>query len=332
MPLNTPKVSIVVPTKDRLFLLKLTVTSIQNQTDCRWECLFVDDGSSKDTILWMKNTCQSDPRFRLIEKDFSNSSGACASRNLGLNHSRASLIIFLDSDDLLPNDRVAKSIDLHQKAPELDAVIFQYANFSFQPGDMAFTSNSSTEDDNSALFLKTRNPWMTTCPTWRKTTLLQIEGWNEKAQVWQDWELHVRALAAGLCYQIVPDMGYYFRQHPLSRISNHESKTDRWLHISDTFLLLIEKLPRNQWRRDYLHPLEFLAVQISEKLIQTGSTGAHNFFDRCCKQLETPFLTRLFLRFFLFARRVELGISWRLEMLPRWVLGPDYSGSLPPEF
>ena len=59
-----PSVSVVIPTFDRLSLLKHAVASVQTQTETDWELIVVDDGSSDETVDWLKEN--SDRRITTI--------------------------------------------------------------------------------------------------------------------------------------------------------------------------------------------------------------------------------------------------------------------------
>ena len=55
-------VSIVIPTKNRLGLLKEALASVKDQTFSNWETLVVDDGSSDGTLEWVEAAGKHDPR------------------------------------------------------------------------------------------------------------------------------------------------------------------------------------------------------------------------------------------------------------------------------
>jgi glycosyltransferase involved in cell wall biosynthesis len=97
-------VAVVVPTFNRLSLLRQTVTSLRAQTlrDC--EFILVDDRSGDETRNFLHSVSSSDSRFRVIEKSSDEARGAQSSRNIGIDAVKAESIVFLDSDDLLASD------------------------------------------------------------------------------------------------------------------------------------------------------------------------------------------------------------------------------------
>ena len=90
-----PKVSVIIPTYNRLPLLEEAVDSVLAQGFEDMELIVVDDGSTDGTAEEMKKY---GGRVRLLQP--SGNKGASAARNKGILHARGKYIAFLDSDDL----------------------------------------------------------------------------------------------------------------------------------------------------------------------------------------------------------------------------------------
>ncbi len=90
-----PKVSVIIPTYNRLRMLKEAVDSVLAQDFEDMELIVVDDGSADGTGEEMKRY---GGRVKLIQH--SESRGVSAARNRGILHARGKYIAFLDSDDL----------------------------------------------------------------------------------------------------------------------------------------------------------------------------------------------------------------------------------------
>ena len=93
-----PKISIYLPTYNRLSLLKRAVESLKNQTFAKFEVLIVDDGSTDGTLHYLQELSSSDSRFIVVEKK-GRARGACVSRNLAIESARGVFITGLDDDD-----------------------------------------------------------------------------------------------------------------------------------------------------------------------------------------------------------------------------------------
>jgi glycosyltransferase involved in cell wall biosynthesis len=90
-----PKVSVIIPTYDRLSMLKEAVNSVLAQDFEDFELIVVDDGSTDGTADEMKRY---GGRVRLLHH--SENKGVSAARNQGILHAKGKYIAFLDSDDL----------------------------------------------------------------------------------------------------------------------------------------------------------------------------------------------------------------------------------------
>jgi glycosyltransferase involved in cell wall biosynthesis len=92
-------VSIVVPAYNAAAFVDLTVDSIKQQTETRWECVIVDDGSTDGTLAVIRHATADDGRFRIIAQV---NQGASAARNAGYRATNANApwVTFMDSDDV----------------------------------------------------------------------------------------------------------------------------------------------------------------------------------------------------------------------------------------
>ena len=92
-------VSVVIPTYNRLPILKKCLDALENQTFINtiydYEIVVVDDGSTDGTVDWLNNNIQSFPHLRLFEQSHG---GPAQGRNLGVDKSKGDVIIFIDSD------------------------------------------------------------------------------------------------------------------------------------------------------------------------------------------------------------------------------------------
>ena len=92
--------SVIIPTYNRLHLLKQTIGSLMKQTISDFEIIVVDDGSEDGTAEYIAD----------IEKDgsiipvFQSNRGPAAARNAGLKRARGTYIAFTDDDCVVPSD------------------------------------------------------------------------------------------------------------------------------------------------------------------------------------------------------------------------------------
>ena len=103
-----PIVSIVLPTFNRLRLLRPTVESVFAQTLTDWELIIADDGSEADTREYLRGL-SSEPRVKLIWLPHTGLPAIV--RNAALNEARGEYVAFLDSDDLWAPQKLQRQIE-----------------------------------------------------------------------------------------------------------------------------------------------------------------------------------------------------------------------------
>src|SRR5262245_8864525 len=108
--MSVPLFSVIIPTHDRLELLKRTVQSIKQQSFRDYEIVVVDDGSRDGTSDWLR---ENQSWLRGIRQSNKGPGGA---RNAGAQVASGQYFAFLDSDDLWfpwTLDTFARIIDSH---------------------------------------------------------------------------------------------------------------------------------------------------------------------------------------------------------------------------
>jgi glycosyltransferase involved in cell wall biosynthesis len=247
-----PRVTIVTPTKNRLTFLRETIDSVQAQHFKEWEHVVIDDGSDDGTTDELRRLSGQDPRIRYIRRS-GEMGGANVCRNIGVRESRGEYILFLDSDDLLQPDCLARRVPLLDRNADVDFITFRTSFFVDKLGDQHLSDPDLLGDD-LIRFLFFETPWIITGPLWRKSSLVHIGLLDEALPSWQDIELHVRALTAGLRYLRFSDVDHHVRwQNKVSRISKEQRKSPKHLYAAISILekleLLIREGPGINWIR-----------------------------------------------------------------------------------
>jgi glycosyltransferase involved in cell wall biosynthesis len=109
-----PRVSVIVPTFNRIEWLPTAVASVQKQTVESWELLVIDDGSTDGTDKWVDSLDES--RLRYIRRE--HTGNIAAVRNVGIEAARGEWIAFLDSDDRWLPDKLARQFEELDRAPD----------------------------------------------------------------------------------------------------------------------------------------------------------------------------------------------------------------------
>ena len=112
--MDSPKVSIIMPTYNRANLIIETIESIRDQTYKNWELIIVDDGSDDNTEALI--TERKDDRVRFYKAGRIGINGKI--KNIGLTKASGELIAFMDSDDLWDPAKIEKQVAALQEYPE----------------------------------------------------------------------------------------------------------------------------------------------------------------------------------------------------------------------
>ena len=96
---NNIIITVYLPTKDRLSMLKRAVKSVLAQTFSDFELIIINDGSTDDgqTQSWLEQLSARDPRVQVIHEP--QSQGACSARNKAISLAKGKYITGLDDDD-----------------------------------------------------------------------------------------------------------------------------------------------------------------------------------------------------------------------------------------
>lgn len=182
-------VSIYMPTKNRVGLLRRAVESVLAQSARNLELIVVSDGSTDETCDYV-NSIRSDIRVRLIHNE--QSQGACTARNQALAIAEGTFITGLDDDDYFLPNRISDFLALWKQL-EQQSVQFSCLFDSIMVGDgvsnyVLNPSRTVTIDQ-----MKSTNQIGSQVFTTRER-LAGIGGFDAKMPAWQDWETWVRLL------------------------------------------------------------------------------------------------------------------------------------------
>jgi glycosyltransferase involved in cell wall biosynthesis len=99
---SVPEISILMTARNTAPFVAEAIESILKQNTVRtWELVFVDDGSTDETLSIVKSFADCYPdRLHVLMHEGGRNLGISASRNLALRHARGQSIAFLDSDDV----------------------------------------------------------------------------------------------------------------------------------------------------------------------------------------------------------------------------------------
>ncbi len=107
-----PTVSVIIPFYNVKGYLAQCVRSVTRQTYKNLEIILVDDGSTDGSGALCDELCKADDRIRVIHKE---NGGISTARNVGLDEARGDFIAFVDGDDCVCEEYVARLMQLHEE-------------------------------------------------------------------------------------------------------------------------------------------------------------------------------------------------------------------------
>jgi glycosyltransferase involved in cell wall biosynthesis len=217
-------VSIITPSFNRADIIEETAQSIFNQTYPYWEWVIVDDGSTDDSWEALEKYAANDARVKIFKRS-RNPKGAAACRNIAIENSTGTYLIFLDTDDVIASFCLEQRVKAAQERPESDFIVFPMLLFKSQPDDTLLLWNIDREEDEITRLLFGDPLCQGTGTIWKKKSFVDVGMWNEQLLLWQDIELHLRAILSGLKFtkrlDLKPDVFIRISDVSLSRTGYH---------------------------------------------------------------------------------------------------------------
>jgi glycosyltransferase involved in cell wall biosynthesis len=147
--LTNVRVSIVLPTAHRRYLLRIALESLRSQLHKNFEVVVVNDapGTSLDIEPLLK---ESNLDYKYIEN--TQNLGAGYSRNIGVKHSEGEFVCFLDSDDFFLPDKISEQL-IEMIGSESEISHSNYYSRSSQNATHTFRDTSRHHGENQAQFI-----------------------------------------------------------------------------------------------------------------------------------------------------------------------------------
>ncbi len=179
-----PLVSIYIPTKNRLKLLKRAINSVIAQTYPNIELIIVDDGSTDGTKEYLK-TLEKESNIVVIYRD--KSYGATNAKNMAITKSKGEFLTGLDDDDFIFPDRIEHFVNFWKKLDKpiaglFDKTLVRSKNGHYIRNEKKYVTISDLRKRNyigNSIFAP-RSHYL-------KAGLL-----DENIPAWHDWDLWVR--------------------------------------------------------------------------------------------------------------------------------------------
>jgi glycosyltransferase involved in cell wall biosynthesis len=251
--INKPLVSIVLPTYNRLRLLRRAIDSVISQTYKNWEMLIIDDISSDGTKEAMEELQSKDSRFKYCRIETDKIPGISKYLNYGINNSKGKYIARLDDDDSWCNtQKLELQVNFLEKNPEYvlvgGGIIMVNEN-----QDELYKYYKKEKDETIRKYALMANPFSHTSVMFKRDSAVSIGGYRNITFA-EDWDLWLRLGMLGKLYNFKE----YFTNY-LSAGQNNSFKIQR--RQTQAVLRLIKEYKDsypNYYRGFYLNLVQYL--------------------------------------------------------------------------
>ncbi len=209
---ENPLVSIIIITYNDEKNILESLNSALNQSYKNIEVIVVDDGSSDNTSILLK-----DYEYK-IKYIYQNNSGIGTARAMGFNNSRGKYIQFLDSDDILPNDKIEWQLNYLEHNNKISFVYgvtkcFYYSDKLENAWDhpnqkKAISGNLLEEIIYNGNFINIGQP------LFLKESIIKAGGCDDKIKGSDDQDLMIRLALTGALAAFCNKTSYYYRHVP----------------------------------------------------------------------------------------------------------------------
>ena len=209
--MDRPVVSVVIPTYNRLPLLREAVASVEQQTFEDWELLIVDDGSEDRTA----EACAAleNPRISVVALQHSGLVGHV--RNEGARRAKGHYLAFLDSDDLWRPTKLDRQLG----ALKVTETVWSYTGFDLIDTSGAclntFPLAGETGASAELLFdlLTTKTAAAMSSLAITREVFWRTGGFSAHPRIREDHDLVIRLAEARQPRVEVPEILLAMRQH-----------------------------------------------------------------------------------------------------------------------
>jgi glycosyltransferase involved in cell wall biosynthesis len=204
---------VLLPVRDAEATLGAALRSVARQTERRFECVVVDDGSRDASLALAREHAAGDPRFRVLAAP---PRGLVAALAAGLAECRAPLVARMDADDWMHRERLALQRAALEADPTLAGVgchVRCFPRRELGEGLRAYERWLASIDSP----WRVRQEAYVECPLAHPTWMLRREAlaaFGYREQGWpEDYDLLLRLLAAGRRVGVVPRRLLGWRSH-----------------------------------------------------------------------------------------------------------------------
>jgi glycosyltransferase involved in cell wall biosynthesis len=201
---DAPLLSILLPVYDAAATLPACLRSIERQTESRWCCVVVDDGSTDESAEVVHSFVTRDDRFRLLSASHR---GLVDALLLGVSECTGDYVVRMDADDVMRRERLSLQLAALESDPSLAAVgchVRIFPRLGLTDGMVRYESWLNDIRGPADV----RRDAYVECPVAHPTLMIRrevLQSVNYRDRGWpEDYDLVLRLLGAGHRVGMVP--------------------------------------------------------------------------------------------------------------------------------
>jgi glycosyltransferase involved in cell wall biosynthesis len=181
--------------------------SVLEQEFKNWEAIVINDGSSDNTNEVVQKYSALDSRIKLVVKE---NGGLSSARNFGIVNALGNRFIFLDADDFLYKNCLAKIAAVIGDSDENSLIQYGYTYVKEDGKEvLSHTKAQKKEFLIPAIFEGNLGPCHSICIS--RSLVLAAGSFDESLKSVEDWDFWMRAVKAGGTQKIISGMLVYYR-------------------------------------------------------------------------------------------------------------------------
>jgi glycosyltransferase involved in cell wall biosynthesis len=190
-----PAVSVIMPAYNVARYVGAAIESVCAQTFRDLELLVVDDGSTDETPAMVRGYALRDSRVRVVRQP---NGGISSARNRGLRESTADVIAILDSDDLWEPGFLEAQLRILAERPDVDIVTGNAWDLGGRHDGRPARPWPDARPEPDLHTIITDEQAVFIMSVFRRRVYETIGGFDESLRTNEDYDLWLRAAAAGL--------------------------------------------------------------------------------------------------------------------------------------
>ena len=341
--MSSPKVSVIVPIYNVERFLPQCLDSVLGQTFDDFELICVNDGSTDSSQKILEEYAAKDERIHVINQE---NGGLSAARNTGMAYASGEYIAFLDSDDYLDSEMLAKTV-AKADGTNADIVIFDYWLYFDSTGELCTYRDQEIYSrlDGQVFTLETAPEMAQFIGVWDRLfrrSFLKEQGFSYPVgRIYEDVTFCVESELAAKRIALLADHLYYYRRDVAGSITGNEAGNRKhkedflfvqkyaqdcferagsseavWQYYARYFLeyaLMHQRQTRpRSFFKEFFKAIRSMACP---RLVEMGqrSVNPELALYRLCLKMNAPGLSWFFIKSANQAHRVVGAIRWQIK-------------------